>query len=653
MALAASLLVRRLSQVAVGLAGLLAIVFTLRPIDDFDVWYPLAAGRMMAATWHWPVTNTFAYTAPDHPWIDLHWLFQLGLYGAYVLGGPNGCIALVVLLLLATVGTLWASARRFAPDALVALLIGVALVIASPRFVPRPELVSFALLAVYLWLLDGYPRSGRAIYWLVPLQLVWTNSQGIFVIGLVVIGCYWAGATLAFLPLPPGWRKASGCSSTEWRRLTIVLGLAIVVCFLNPYGWQGVLFPLQLLPRVTGSSLFSGRIGEFRPPFQSGYGLPLAYTWATTIVLAALSFLVSIGRWHLGRFLLTATFAVLSTQALRNVALFAWVAVPAIAANLGPLFTASARAPTGGRGERRRDAAAPPSAGSSRLAGSLSVLATGGVVATLALLVMSVVTNRFSHLLNIEREFGVGVSSLHFPITAEQFARDVGIGGRPFNDLASGGYLAWRRFPDERIFVDGRLEVYPESFFRFYLDALDHPTNWPTVVERYAPDYVLLYHVWSNRFPLIRYLRAGHGWELVYYDETASIYLPSDDAHREVRERAEREFAARRAQQVPPSAPSGVWSAISVPVATLTRDTAYGDFLFTIGDAAGAVEAYKRALIIDPDVSPTRFSLGMAYWQSRRPNEALVEWRDIMRRDPSFDRARSAVEEGERRLSPQ
>lgn len=649
---AASALVRRLSNAAVALVGVLAIVFTLRPIDDFDVWYHLAAGRLMAATWHWPVTNTFAYTAPDHPWIDLHWLFQLLLYGAYAIGGPNGCIALAVLLVLATVGTLYASARRFAPAALVAVLLALALVIASPRFVPRPELLSFALLALYLWLLDGYPRCGRAIYWLVPLQLVWTNSQGIFAVGIAVIACYWAGATSAFLPVPSGWRKASGCTPAEWRRLTLVLVLAVAVCFLNPYGIEGVLFPLQLLPRVTGSSLFSGRIGEFRAPFQSGYGAPLAYTWVATIVLAALSFLLNVGRWHLGRLLATATFAVLSAQALRNVALFAWIAVPAIAANLGPLFIGSDAPPSRGRAERRRDAATSASGGASRFAAFVPVAATGSVVVTIALLVLSVVTNRFSHFLEIEREFGVGVSALHFPIGAEQFARDVGIGGRPFNCLATGGYLAWRRFPEERIFVDGRLEVYPESFFQFYFDALDNPANWPTVVSRYAPDYAILYHVWSNRFPLVRYLRGGHGWELVYYDETASVYLPTDEAHRETRERAEREFAARRARgPAPAPPPGGLWRAISVPVADLRRESAYGDFLFTIGDAAGAVEAYKRALAIDPDVSPTRLSLGFAYWQSNRPNEALVEWRDLLRRDPSFERARSALEEGERRLN--
>lgn len=638
------------SLVALGLAALLAVVVTVRPIDDFDVWYHLAAGRLMAATWHWPTTNTFAYTAPDWPWIDLHWTFQLLLYAAWVVGGPNGCIALATALVLATVAMLWADARRFAPDVLVALLIGVAVVIASPRLVPRPELLSFALLATYLWLLDGYPGNGRLIWWLVPLQLLWTNSQGIFAVGLAVIGCYWAGATLALLPvLPRRWREATGCRPADWRRLTAVFAAACAVCFLNPYGLSGVLFPFQLLPRVTNSSLFSMRIGEFRPPFASGYAPPLAEIWAVLLVVTGLAFLANASRLHLGRLLATGAFAYLSTQALRNVALFGWIAVPAVAANVGPLLDAWRRRRSGAttRGSAARDDAVR------RRGGVVATVGALAVAMALTVAIASVVTNRFSQWLGIEREFGVGVSSLHFPIEAEQFARDVGIGGRPFNCLATGGYLVWRRFPAERVFVDGRLEVYPEDFFRVYFDALDDPSTWPEVVGRYAPDYALLYHVWGNRYPLARYLLGGHGWTLVYYDEVASLYLPTDDAHAAVRELAQQEFAARRARRSPEPLPvGGVWNTVRVPVAAIRRETGYGDFLSAIGEHAGAVDAYRRALTLDPSASRTQFALGVAYWASGKPDEAVVEWRDLLRRDPTYDRAQAALEQVERLRRP-
>lgn len=641
-----------LASAAVAAVAVLAVVLTLRPIDDFDVWYHLAAGRWMTDTWRWPTTNTFAYTTPLHSWVDVHWVFQLLLYAAWMVGGSTAAILLATLLVLGTVAVLYVDARRFAPPALVALLLAVALLVASPRFVPRPELLAFLLIAVFLYLLDGYPRSGRAIYWLVPLQIVWMNAHGTVPIGVVLVGCYWLGATLALVALPKGWRAASGCTAAEWRRLTLVLALVTLGCFATPWGVAGALLPLDLLPAVTGASQLSSRIGEFRPPFQGGYALPLAYSWVALLVVTALSFVVHLGRVHLGRLFAALIFGYLSTLALRNVALFAWVAVPVVAANLGDVLAARPASRTSSRADRRRDTAAidgwtlPP------------VLARAGeaaVVLVIALLVASVVTNRLSYFLDVEHEFGLGISPQHAPIDAVRFADEVGIRGRPFNDFASGGYLAWARFPQDRVFVDGRTQVYPEDFFRFYFNVMDNPNAWPEVVGRFAPDYALLYHVWSNRFPLVRYLTAGHGWALVYYDETASLYLPLDEAHRPQRERAEQAFAVRQAarssaEDTLAARTGGWWDAVRVPVAAIRRDSAYGDFLSAIGKPADAARAYERALALDPGASQVRTSLGFAYWHTGRPEKAVVEWRDAVRRDPSFEPARNALAEGERRM---
>jgi tetratricopeptide (TPR) repeat protein len=647
--------VPRTAVLAPLLVAALAAALTLRPIDDFDVWYHLAAGRSIWQTWRWPTVNTFAFTTPDHPWIDLHWIFQLLLFAVYSLGGPVGCTLFAVALMLVTVALLYALARRSAPPTVVALLLAVALLVASPRFVPRPELLSFALFATYLWILESYPRSGRMVYWLVPLQLLWTNSQGIFAIGLALIGCYWLGATLALLPLPRGWREASGGTPRDWRRLTIVLVLASAVCLVNPYGLEGVRFPLVLLPRVTGSSLFSERIGEFRAPFESGYAPPLAYLWVGLLAAAGLSFVARPRYVHLGRLFATVAFGLLSTRALRNMALFAWIAVPAIAANVGALLMAprpSASRPAT-RAERRFASApavraAAPAAGAR--AGAAAIAARVGAAAValaLTLLVVAVATNRFARFLDVDTEFGVGVSRLRFPIAAVEFAREVGITGRGFNCLPMGGYLSWQRFPEEQIFVDGRLEAYPESFFRTYFRVLDDPRVWPQVAALYRLDYALVYHAWANRYPLLRYLAEGHGWTLVYFDENTSLFLPLDEDHREVRERAARRFAELRAQRVQASAapaPS-LLAGLSIPVERIRLLTSYGEYLRVIGLPSEAIAAYQHALALDPDASGARFALGAAYWQTGESERALREWRDVLRRDPGFERARRALDE--------
>jgi hypothetical protein len=365
------------------------------------------------------------------------------------------------------------------------------------------------------------------------------------------------------------------------------------------------------LPRVTGSSLFSSRIGEFRAPLQSGYAPILVYTWLAMLVACGLSFLLNVRRWHLGLLLAVLAFGFLSTQSLRNVAFFGWIAVPAIAANVGPLV-ARGRLPA-------------------RLGAPLAVASLASTVVLIGL----VVSNQLSRLMQVQREFGLGVSRARFPAEAIAFAEQAGITGRAFNCLAMGGYLTWNR-PHDPVFIDGRLEVFPEDVFRRYFEVMDDPSLWSRTAP-YDLDYALLYHAWSNRIPLVKYLARGHGWSLVYYDEIASLFVPDDDAHREMRTRAQLAFAEvrkAREQQPDPPAPSALARALSVPVAETWRTRSYGNFLRQLGAPAEAARAFERSLALDPDQIEARFALGFAYWDSGRRDDAIREWRELLRRDP-------------------
>ncbi|MEB2283632.1 MAG: hypothetical protein B6D46_15300 [Polyangiaceae bacterium UTPRO1] len=604
------------SRVAAAAVVLLAVAFSVHRLEDFDTWYHLAAGRLMLATGTWPATNTFSLTAPDYPWIDLHWIFQLLLYAAWTVGGVDGTIVLAATLMGATTYVLYGVARRFAPPALAALLLAVALVISSPRFVPRPELLSFLYFALYLVLLEGQPRNGRAVFFLVPLQILWVNTQGIFAVGIALIGCYWLGATLALLPLPRGWRAASGLDPAAWRRLTAVLALATLGCLVNPWGVEGALFPLQLLPRVTGSSLFSTRIGEFQPPLGSGYAPPLVATWVGLLAVTAVSFALNARRWHLGRLLAVVAFGYLSTQSLRNMAFFGWIAVPAIAANAGPWLARRTLAP------------------------ALRSALAGAVLGGIFFLIGAVITNQYSRAMAIEREFGLGVSRARFPADAIAFMDRMDVTGRAFNCLAMGGYLEWSR-PQATVFVDGRLEAFPEAVFRRYFAVMERPETWPLNVAPYGLDYALLYHGWSNRLPLVSYLARGHGWTMVYYDEIASVFVPTDEAHRTTRERASTAFAEMRRARLaaPDPEPPNAWRrALSAPVAEVWRQRAYGTMLRSIGLADEAVRAFRRALALDPGNIDARVDLGLTYWSLDRRDDALAQWREALRRDPGNER---------------
>ncbi len=358
-------------------------------------------------------------------------------------------------------------------------------------------------------------------------------------------------------------------------------------------------------------------------------------------MLTALSFVAAYRRVHLGRLLVATVFGYLSTQTLRNMALFAWVAVPVIAANLG------------GVAARLRARRGPTRAGAGRLdARRWRLAADATTIALLLALAAAVATNRFAKFLGLEHAFGVGVSRLRFSEDALGFAREVGIAGRPFNCLAIGGFLVWQR-PGETVFVDGRLEAYPESVFREYFRVMDDPGAWSEIAAKYRPDYVLLYHIWPNRLPLVQYLARGHGWQLVYYDESMSLFLPVDDAHAEVLARAQQRFAEILAHRraAPPPAPSA-WDAVVLPLEDLWRARAYGALLGAIARYDDAAAAYERVLAIDPDDADARFKLGLADWFGGKTAQAVREWRDVLRRTPGYRPAERALREAGTNAAP-
>ena len=174
------------------LASLPALAFLLGcfPVADFDVWWHLRTGQLILETHTVPRLDLFTYTNATRPWIDVYWLYQVGLALLYRAGGAS---ALVLLKATAGAGIVALSmlgrrpGHRAWPWAL-AWLPGVLMV--SGRLSERPEAASLLLLTATLVLLARAARAPRGL-WLLPiLQVVWVNCHGFFVLGPLVLLAY-------------------------------------------------------------------------------------------------------------------------------------------------------------------------------------------------------------------------------------------------------------------------------------------------------------------------------------------------------------------------------------------------------------------------------------------------------------------------------
>jgi len=248
--------------------GLVVLVFILcvYPLMDTDFWWHLRTGQLIWERGAVPRTDWYLFTDHDRPWIDLHYGYQLMIAALYQAGGIDLIIVVKAMILATAVGFGWNSSGQNVPAWLKGLLwISPALCIAC-RGGERPEIISVLLLAIWLWIGQRAKRSQR-VMWLLPLvQLVWINFHALFILGLIVGGCFAIDIVLRHFAKGRWGLEAidSGFSIKTMFLVAAVSGLAVLV---NPYFVQGVLFPLTLYRKFSVEQQFySGRIIEFARP---------------------------------------------------------------------------------------------------------------------------------------------------------------------------------------------------------------------------------------------------------------------------------------------------------------------------------------------------------------------------------------------------
>src|SRR5439155_5425963 len=121
-----------------------------------------------------------------------------------------------------------------------------------------------------------------------PLQVVWANLHGGFLLGPMIVGLAAIGEALEarlghVTAAGDAARGTAAPRPGEARRLGLLAAALVAASVLNPYGVRLLYFPFQL----TGSG-FMDEIYEWRPPFSSAYaGSYMARYYVAWILLGA------------------------------------------------------------------------------------------------------------------------------------------------------------------------------------------------------------------------------------------------------------------------------------------------------------------------------------------------------------------------------
>lgn len=478
---------------------LLAMVFMLaaRPITDPDFWWHLRTGRLIVETRAIPRADVFSATFAGREWVAHEWLSEVVMYAAHLAFGYGG---LVVLFALVITAAMWLAyglcARRAGHPHVAGLALLLGALTASPTWGVRPQMFTFLFASLFLVILDGHVSGNRRgrLWWLVPLSAVWANMHAGFAMGFALIALTAAGLFL------DAWLGAGEGREPIWRRvrpLTLVFAACAAAASLNPNGPRLFLYPFETLT----SGAMMKYIEEWHSPdFHQPMFLPLAVMLFATFAAMALSR----GRVRPGALLLLVATGYGALRSGRNVPFFALAAMPLLAEHAWGWL---ARQGWG------RNLAAPEK----RAAGREAVLKVLLNVSLLVAVPLAV------GLLRVQRVAAAQAAdeARNFPAAAVEFVR----GQRPpqpiYHEYGWGGYMIWKLYPDYRVYIDGRADVYGDAFLEEFLDTHTGGANWRAALDKAGVRTVVV----AADIPLASLLRMDVSWDKVYEDEQAVIFV--------------------------------------------------------------------------------------------------------------------------------
>jgi len=446
---------------------------------DFDFWYHMAAGREILRSGRILFTDSFTHTAAGHRYPPAEWLFQVMIYGLHRAFGDAGVVLYKTIFVTAWAAILALAARaRGARAESIVAVVALGLLAAVPRYLARPEWVSFVGVAIVTAYALAEERGGAWRGWRaasIPLVvLIWANAHPGVYFGLAIL---FAHAGSAFL-------------ATRARRPALVAAASAAATFATPAFADNLKFLLA------HANVFQ-RLGveEFQP-------LPLipelGFIWVY-IVAAILLYTLAFCDLSLASRVLVPLFFVLAIRNARLVPLFVAVSAPLTAGALERLL-----AP-----HRARPAPRMPRA---------------MLAAAAALLLAACAAFRLAQTPNWG-PIAFALDESIVPRGAANFLESNRVDARLYNFQGYGNYLIWRGF---KVSTDARLPLHEEAFRLFARNPLE-------AMERFHVDAAVAPPPGGALFALDGtaglLLRRRAAWALVASDSVAMVFLKRGAGH--------------------------------------------------------------------------------------------------------------------------
>ncbi len=475
---------RRFASLIGGLALAVAGFFKLHNADAFG---HMAQGREIAKQGAVPKIDPFSIWQPTpQPWHNYEWASDLVTWWVYDLGGPNALIFAKCAVLFVLGWVLVLLAARLSGESKYAIWITLLLVVfaipgARFRLVVRPQLIGLlfpALLLIGFNRIYRYKPGDRAVTFLIGalavMQVVWVNSHGSHLLGLMIGGIF---TTFAFAR--PAFRPAVSL---------FVLQLLASGC--SPFGFDIMKDAVEHVARPEYRAI----VTEWEPwsPRYPLYWL-IAPIVQSVLLLFAVRPLVRSGRAGVAGAVFCVVLTAMTFRSIRFTAHHLLLTSPFIAAGLAVYV----KAPFTARARR-------------------------SLVAVLAVIVLFAVW--MSPKLPPFTGFGLGIDHKRLPWSSYGFLQRRLPNPRVFSGLPE-AWTALFALPGAKVLIDGRVPFYGAEFTAQATAALHDPRSFQSFVGPTAVDTVIIDHVMSPFMPVVKMLQSPNEWSLVHLEDQHALYV--------------------------------------------------------------------------------------------------------------------------------
>jgi hypothetical protein len=341
-------------------------------------------------------------------------------------------------------------------------------------------MLGYLFLILTLIALERFRHGHRGALWFLPaLFLVWVNAHGSWVLGIGTLVVYWASG---LKEVHIGGVQARLWAPAERVRLSLVLLLCLAVLPITPYATRLAAYPFQVassLP-VNMASINEWQSMPFNLPGGKVFLVLVLGLFATQIAFEL--------TWRLEELALLFFGTAMAFLHVRFILVFVPFFAPLLATVLARWVPEY---------ERKKDL---------YLANAILMFA-----------MVAAMVGYFPSQAKIQESI-----ASHFPVSAVGFLRAHSFSGPIFNSYSFGGYLIWSGGTENKVFIDGRGELYEVGgVFSDYMHITRLEPGALSVLHNYAVQTCLL----DRKEALANVLAALPEWRRVYMDENSALFV--------------------------------------------------------------------------------------------------------------------------------